>query len=88
MHIRVAPDLQLVVCKGNVADRVQKLSSGRSVLGWRCCCASYGVLCKILHNPENPQHFGLPTVRDALDGKLYVQDCIDWFIKQVRLSQL
>jgi hypothetical protein len=58
MHIHVAPDPQLVVRKGNVADRVQKLNSGRSVLGWRCCRASYGVLCKILHNPENSQPFG------------------------------
>jgi molecular chaperone DnaK (HSP70) len=86
MQIRVAPDPQLVVCKGNVADRVQKLRSGQSVLGWRCCRASYGVICKVLHNPENPQHFGLRTERDALDGKLYVMDCIDWFIKQVGSS--
>jgi molecular chaperone DnaK (HSP70) len=87
MQIRVAPDPQLVVCKGNVADRVEKLNTGQSVLGWRCCRASYGVICKILHDPENPQHFGLRTERDALDGKLYVVDCIDWFIKQVGTSK-
>jgi hypothetical protein len=85
MQIRVAPDPQLVVCKGNVADRVQKLRSGQSVLSWRCCRASYGTMCKMLHDPENPNHFGLRTERDTLDGKLYVMDCIDWFIKQVGL---
>ncbi|KAF2183182.1 hypothetical protein K469DRAFT_739999 [Zopfia rhizophila CBS 207.26] len=82
LQIRVAPDPQLVVCKGNVADRVQKLKSGQSVLGWRCCRASYGTLCKMMYNPENPAHFGLKTERDALDGKLYVMNYIDWFIKQ------
>ena len=83
MQIRVAPDPQLVVCKGNVADRVQKLKSGQSVLSWRCCRASYGTLCKIMYNPQNPEHYGLPTELDPLDGKLYVKDYIDWFIKQV-----
>ena len=83
MQIRVAPDLQLVVCKGNVADRVQKLKSGQSVLGWRCCRASYGTKCKMLYNPNNPQHIGQRTEIDMLDGKNYVVDCVDWFIKKV-----
>lgn len=83
LQIRVAPDPQLVVCKGIVADRVQKLKTGQSVLGWRCCRASYGTMCKILHEPSNPAHFGLRTELDKLDGKLYIVDCIDWFIKQV-----
>lgn len=83
MQIRVAPDPQLVVCKGNVADRVQKLKSGQSVLGWRCCRASYGTKCKILYNPQHKEHVGLRTEIDPLDGKAYVMDCIDWFIKKV-----
>ncbi|KAI8933611.1 hypothetical protein NX059_009339 [Plenodomus lindquistii] len=82
LQIRIAPDPQLVVCKGNVADRVQKLRTGQSVLGWRCCRASYGTMCKVLHEPENPAHFGLRIEQDALDKKMYVMDCIDWFIKQ------
>src|SRR4051794_18288016 len=36
LQVRVAPDPQLVVCKGNVADRVAKIKSGQSILGWRC----------------------------------------------------
>lgn len=83
LQIRVAPDPQLVVCKGNVADRVQKLKSGQSVLGWRCCRSSYGLRCKVKHDPNNPAYFGLNTARDALDGQLYVMDYIDWLIKQV-----
>ncbi|KAH7130789.1 hypothetical protein B0J11DRAFT_613356 [Dendryphion nanum] len=82
MQIRVAPDPQLVVCKGNVADRVQKLKSGQSVLGWRCCRASYGTLCKVLYNPQNPVHIGLKTEQDPFDGRVYVMDCIDWLIKK------
>jgi molecular chaperone DnaK (HSP70) len=84
MQIRIAPDPQLVVCKGNVADRVQKLKTGQSVLGWRCCRASYGTMCKILYDPYDPAHNGLRTEVDPLDKKMYVMDCIDWFIKQVK----
>ena len=83
MQIRIAPDPQLVVCKGNVADRIQKLKTGQSVLGWRCSRASYGTMCKMLYDPFNLAHFGLRTEVDPLDKKEYVMDCIDWFIKQV-----
>jgi molecular chaperone DnaK (HSP70) len=83
MQVRVAPDPQLVVCKGNVADRVAKLRSGQSVLGWRCCRASYGTKCKMLYNPNNTDHIGQRTEVDIMDGKTYVVDCVDWFIKKV-----
>ncbi|KAF1810891.1 hypothetical protein P152DRAFT_400506 [Eremomyces bilateralis CBS 781.70] len=82
MQVRVAPDPQLAVCKGLVADRIAKLSSGKSILGWRCCRASYGTKCKVLYNPENPQHHNRQTVRDALDDKLYLHDTVEWFIKK------
>ena len=88
LQVRVAPEPQLVVCKGIVADRVKKLRSGRSVLGWRCCRASYGTLCKELHNPANPQHSGKRATRDPFDGKLYVNNCISWFVKQVNKLQI
>ncbi|KAH7321601.1 hypothetical protein BKA65DRAFT_598749 [Rhexocercosporidium sp. MPI-PUGE-AT-0058] len=82
LQVRVAPDPQLVVCKGIVADRLQKLRGGQSVLGWRCCRASYGTICKVPYNPNNSLHFGQKTHRDAVDGKVYVSDVVDWFIKQ------
>ncbi|OCK81384.1 hypothetical protein K432DRAFT_434183 [Lepidopterella palustris CBS 459.81] len=70
LQVRVAPDPQLVVCKGI------------SILEWRCSRASYGTMCKVLYNPQNPQHFGQRTERDTLDGKLYITDAIDWLIKK------
>ncbi|KAG9239683.1 hypothetical protein BJ875DRAFT_538458 [Amylocarpus encephaloides] len=82
LQVRIAPEPQLVVCKGIVADRIQKLKSGKSVLGWRCSRASYGTSCKVLYNPQDPRHFGQQTMKDALDGKLYVTSVVEWFIKQ------
>jgi len=82
LQVKVAPEPQLVVCKGIVADRVQKLKTGTSVLNWRCCRASYGTLAKVAFNPQNPEHFGRSPVKDAFDGKLYILECISWFIKE------
>jgi hypothetical protein len=87
LQVKVAPEPQLVVCKGIVADRVQKLKTGKSVLGWRCSRASYGTLAKVLFNSQNPEHFGKSPVRDTYDGKLYILECISWFIKEVTLHQ-
>ena len=81
--IRVAPHPQLVVCKGNVADRVEKLKSGQSVLGWRCSRTSYGLLCKVKYGKGNKAHIGLKTELDLFDKELYVVDWVDWFIKKV-----
>jgi hypothetical protein len=69
---------------GNVADRVEKLRRGESVLGWRCCRLSYGVLCKVKYDAKNPEHHGKRTQKDPYDGEVYVLESIDWFIKQVR----
>ncbi|KAF2489449.1 hypothetical protein BU16DRAFT_472014 [Lophium mytilinum] len=82
LQVGVAPDPQLVVCKGIVADRIQKMKSGKSVLGWRCCRSSYGTICKVLYNPQNPMHHNKATERDPMDGQLYIANVIDWFIKQ------
>jgi hypothetical protein len=71
------------VCKGIVADRVYKLRTGRSVLDWRCSRASYGTISKVPYNPQSAEHFGRTPVRDDHDGRLYILDCITWFIKKV-----
>jgi hypothetical protein len=84
MQIHLAPDPQLAVAKGIVHDRVRKLNSGRGVLGWRCARASYGALCKILYNASNPTHANLRTSVDPFDGKLYVTQAIEWFIRKAR----
>lgn len=83
IQVRVAPDPQLAVCKGIVADRVRRLRAGTSVLSYRCCRASYGTICKELYNKDNPQHVGRATTLDPLNGKPYVTQSIAWFIVKV-----
>lgn len=82
ISVRIAPDPQLAVCKGLVADRVRKLLTSHSVLGWRCCRASYGTACKIMYDKRNPEHQGKLLVRDALNGKMYITQAIAWFVKK------
>ncbi|KAL8901352.1 MAG: hypothetical protein Q9207_005247 [Kuettlingeria erythrocarpa] len=83
IQVRVAPDPQLAVCKGLVGDRLRRLKAGKPVLKWRCCRASYGTICKEIYDSSNPMHIGRPTVKDAMNGKLYVTQSIAWFIKKV-----
>ena len=78
--VQVAPDPQLAVCKGLVADRLRKLRAGHSVLGWRCCRASYGLICKELYDKKNSKHVGRKTEKDLRDGKQYIPNSIDWFV--------
>jgi len=80
--VRIAPDPQLAVCKGLVADRVRKLTTNQSILGWRCCRASYGTICKILYNKKNPEHIGKPVTKDPINNKLYITQAVAWFIKK------
>lgn len=79
LQVSVAPDPQLVVCKGIVADRLQKLRSGVSILNWRCCRASYGTICKLEFNPKDMNHLGKRTVKDVADRKMYVVNVVDWY---------
>jgi hypothetical protein len=82
IRVRIAPDPQLAVCKGLVSDRVRKLLTSHSVLGWRCCRASYGTMCKILYDKKNPEHQGKQLMRDDHNGKLYIMQAIAWFVKK------
>lgn len=82
IRVSIAPDPQLAVCKGLVSDRVRKILTSRSVLGWRCCRASYGTVCKIAYDKRNPEHQGKIVVKDPLNGKLYVAQSIAWFVKK------
>ncbi|KAL5452382.1 hypothetical protein PMIN05_000119 [Paraphaeosphaeria minitans] len=81
ISVRIAPDPQLAVCKGLVADRVRKLITNYSVLGWRCCRSSYGTICKIMYK-KNPEHAGKQLMRDPLTEK-FDQPIIHNFIKKV-----
>ena len=42
----------------------------------------------MLYDPQNPAYFGQRTEKDPFDGKLYIPDCISWFIKEVVLHQI
>lgn len=89
LQVRIAPDPQLVVCKGIVADRLERLRTGKSILGWRCCRASYGTICKVLYNPNNPAHFYQHTQRDPADGKIYIPNVVNWSVLHYsRLTKL
>jgi hypothetical protein len=82
ISVSIAPDPQLAVCKGLVSDRMRKILTSRSVLGWRCCRASYGTVCKIAYDKKNPEHQGKALVRDPLNNKLYITQSIAWFVKK------
>ncbi|KAI4705843.1 hypothetical protein J4E81_000728 [Alternaria sp. BMP 2799] len=82
ISVSIAPDPQLAVCKGLVSDRMRKILTSRSVLGWRCCRASYGTVCKIAYDKKNPEHQGKELVRDPLNNKLYITQSIAWFVKK------
>lgn len=59
------------------------MSRGESAFKARCCRVSYGILYRQVYNPRNARHIGQKVWQDPLDGKTYVEDQLDWFIKQV-----
>lgn len=81
VRVLVAPDPQLAVAKGLVMDRSQTLGHDVTVLAGRCCRVSYGVICRYPYDSE--EHVGEPTVRDPITGVLWVEDQIEWIIKEV-----
>ncbi|KAL2286384.1 hypothetical protein FJTKL_07147 [Diaporthe vaccinii] len=83
VHINIvqAHDPQLVVVKGLILDRLQKLESGdKPVLATRKARASYGVMCKMKYNPAI--HFQEELKTDPLDGQVYAMSQIDWLIRK------
>lgn len=66
-------------------DRVQAVNSKSPVFQERCCRLSYGVRCREEHNPGNIHHLGKPVTIDPRDNKKYVENQINWFIKQVNV---
>lgn len=84
-QIRVisATDPQLVVVKGLLLDRLQRIDSGtKPVLVTRKARASYGMMCKMKYNPDI--HFQEELKKDPLDGQTYAMSQIDWLIRKVR----
>ena len=65
-------------------DRIQAIGRGNIVFKERCCRVSYGVRCREKYDPDkNKAHVGQKVNRDPRDGIMYVDDQIDWFVKQV-----
>lgn len=82
LTLNVSPEPQLAVCKGVCHDRLGWVERRRSVLSSRCCRASYGTQCKILYDPKNKGHKHLEPVIDPLDGKKYIKNGVEWFIRR------
>lgn len=64
-------------------DRIQAISRGNVIFKERCCRVSYGVRCRDRYDDKNKAHVGQKVVRDPRDGLTYVENQIDWFVKQV-----
>jgi hypothetical protein len=82
IQVHVAPEPQLAVCKGIIADRISVLSRGHGILPWRCARASYGLICKVKYNPSDLKHRGLRPVADPYTGELFIPSTVEWFIKK------
>jgi hypothetical protein len=82
IKILQAPDSQLVVVKGLLLDRLQKLDSGlNSVIVSRIARQSYGAVCKSKYDPS--LHLGQAVKKDPYDGQLYAIGQVNWMIKKV-----
>lgn len=79
-----APDPQLVVVRGLLLDRLQKLDSGDApVIISRIARASYGIACKVKYDPNI--HVGQVVQKDPFDEQLYAMGQVDWLIRKVSL---
>jgi hypothetical protein len=82
VKILQAPDPQLVVVKGLLLDRLQKLDSGNApVIISRIARASYGMVCKSKYDPNI--HVDQILQKDPYDGELYAMGQVDWLIRKV-----
>ena len=68
-------------------DRMQTIRRGEAIFKERCCRISYGVLILEEYNPNNPKHIGQKVTVDPRDGKTWVDDQIEWFVRQVSGAQ-
>lgn len=82
LEILTAAEPQLAVVKGLVMDRSQALHRGVVVYTGKCCRVSYGAICRLPY--DSKLHYGEPTIRDQFTKELWVEDQIDWLIREVR----
>jgi hypothetical protein len=82
LEILTAAEPQLAVVKGLVMDRSQALHRGVVVYTGKCCRVSYGAICRLPY--DSKLHYGESTIRDQFTKELWVEDQIDWLIREVR----
>lgn len=80
MQVLCSPEPQLVVAKGLVMERVQKLNKGAGIYTGKCSRTSYGVLIRLPY--DEVKHRGERVTKDPLDRMLWAEDQIDWLIKE------
>ena len=80
-------DPQLVVVRGLLLDRQQKMETGNmSVLSSRVARASYGIIVSEVYSPS--QHFNEDVEQDRFEPeKKWAKNQIQWLIKKVRFSR-
>ncbi|KKY22242.1 putative hsp70 family protein [Diplodia seriata] len=44
--------------------------------------ASYGTLCKVAYDKNNPEHRNKQVHKDPMNGKLYISNAIAWFVRK------
>ena len=81
LKILAAPEPQLAVVKGLVMDRSQALQHGQAIYTGRCSRVSYGILIKQQYDEQ--KHVGERFVKDPTTGEKWVENQIDWLIKEV-----
>ena len=69
-----------------VRDRMQTISCRHRVFKQKCCRLSYGVLHEAPYNPANPQYVRKQISKDIRDGKRWVLNQVNWFVKQSELA--
>jgi hypothetical protein len=67
---------------------MQNIKTKKNVLVGRICPASYGIMCDMPYDRQNPLHVGQETFKDPIDGTTVVRNQVDWMIKKVRIVEL
>jgi len=68
------------VCKGLVIDHMHRIRYDKSFIATRPSHASYGILGYELYDRDGEKHLEQSRVKNPLDGKLYVENKVDWLI--------
>ncbi|KAN0076644.1 hypothetical protein V8E54_006786 [Elaphomyces granulatus] len=80
LKILVSDEPQLSVAKGLVYDRLQRMNTGKSVLGAKASPANYGIVVQKGYNKV--KHVGEQVTIDEFSGGKTAKDLIHWFIEK------